>query len=133
MSIESDYFNTTCHEVEGLGLVMSVTKSIIKARIKITNPPEVVREFQAFYYWIETQVETSGGRHFQALRTEVQGEYIVCELILGWLHGKEDKILLEVAEDIRKQQKVVQKPVIEIDYDKTKEGGTNERRKRRQK
>ena len=117
MSVESDYFNTKCHKVEGLGLNMSIQKSVIKARIKIANPPEVVREFQALYYWIETQVETSGGRHFQALRTEVQVDYIMCELILGWLHSPEDRLLLEVAEDMRKQ-KLAQKPVIEIDYDK---------------
>jgi len=128
MSIESDYFNTKCHEVEGLGLVMSITKSIIKARIKIANPPEVVREFQALYYWIETQVETSGGRHFQALRAEVQKGYIVCELILGWLHGPEDKILLEGAQDMRKQN-AAQRPVIEIDYDKNKGEQSEQRRK----
>lgn len=128
MSIESDYFNKVTHEVESLGATMAITKSVIKARVKIAEPPSVASEFANLYYWIETQVDTSGGRFFEKLDMHVHGDYVYCTLTLGWLHGKEDALLFEAAgipvyKGDQPQKKLPKpKPVIEIDYDKNKKG-----------
>ncbi len=107
--------------VQGLGDQMQIYRSTHKARVRIANPPSVAKEFAELFYWIETQVDTSGGRHFESLSITKQHDgqniYLVSSLTLGWLHGPEDRILMDVAKEIKA---VSEKPVIEIDYKEPK-------------
>lgn len=88
------------HEVEQGSISMGVTRSLHSASIVLANPPNPVKELEKLYYWMETQVDTSGGRFFESVNIRLEknrngAPCLMCNLTLGWLHGPEDAILLE--------------------------------------